>query len=127
MGLLVLAGCVQAPEARKPAQAAPSPSAVPAAPAVQKAVVPAPVAPPPPAAAASGSDVSTVSGTVTKIGKEREVLELQTPSGWTQFLVTDPESQKELGRIAVGDGVDVKVAVRGGDRKVVAVTKRNAR
>lgn len=133
MGLLALAGCAEAPEvrqpaqvpeARKPAQGAPS---SPAPPPVQKAVVPAQVAPAPAAAAAPGSELSTVSGIVTKIGKEMEVLELQTPSGWSQFLVADPGPKKELERIAVGDGVDVRVALRGGERKVVAVLKRNVR
>lgn len=124
MGLLVLAGCAEAPEVRQPAQAA-APSSV--APPVQKAVIPAPVAPAPAVAAAPGSELSTVSGTVTKIGKEREVLELQTLSGWSQFIVADPAPKKELERITVGDKVDVKVEARGSDRKVVAVLKQSLR
>ncbi|MBI5855022.1 MAG: hypothetical protein HZB35_07305, partial [Nitrospirae bacterium] len=74
-----------------------------------------------------GSELGTVSGTVTKIGKEMEVLELQTPSGWSQFIITEPAPKKELERIMVGERVDVKVEVRGSDRKVVAVLKRNPR
>jgi len=65
-----------------------------------------------------------VSGTVTKIDKLMGLLELQTPSGWTQFLITEPERKKELERVRVGDGVDVKVEVRGSERNVVAVLSK---
>ncbi|MBI5410874.1 MAG: hypothetical protein HZA21_02675 [Nitrospirae bacterium] len=121
MGLLVLAACTQGPEVQKSAKAVP-PSEVPPA---QKTVIPAPIAPAPGPQAPSGAEVSTVSGTVTKIDKGMGLLELQTPSGWSQFILTDLERKKELERITVGDGVDVKVAVRGSDRKVVSIVKRS--
>ncbi len=108
----------EAPAATTPAQRrAPAPAA-PVAPAV------APSAPPPPSAS-GGQGADMVSGTVTKIGKEMEVLELQTPSGWSQFIVTDPERKKELQQVTAGEKVDVKVQVQGGERKVIAVLRRN--
>lgn len=66
-----------------------------------------------------------VSGAVTKIDKETGLLELQTPSGWSQFIVTDPEKKKDLARVVVGEKVDVKVQVQGGERKIMAVLRRN--
>ncbi len=129
MSLLMLAGCAQGPEARKPAQAAPPSSAAPAA---QKAVVPAPVAPAPPApmpiaatGAASEAELTMVSGTVTKVSKEAGLLELQTPSGWSRFIITDPERKKDLERVTVGEKVDVKVDFRTSERKVIAVLRQN--
>lgn len=143
MIMCVVAGCAQMSEERKPTAAPPQPQAVapapapaqrqapaPAlapAPAAAAAPAPAPAAPPQASAAGGGQGAEMVTGTVTKIGKEMDVLELQTPGGWSQFLVTDPERKKELERITVGDGVDVKVEVRGSDRKVVSVIKRKLR
>ena len=66
-----------------------------------------------------------VSGTVTKIDKGMGLLELQTPGGWSQFILTEPERKKELERVTVGERVDVKVEFRGSERKVVTVVRRN--
>ena len=67
----------------------------------------------------------TVSGAVTKIDKESGLLELQTPGGWNQFIITDPERKKEMQRVSVGERVDVKIEFRGSERKVVTVVRRN--
>jgi hypothetical protein len=107
VGLLMLAGCGQGPEVRKPA--------------AQKAVVPAPVAPASAAADGAGSELSTVLGAVTKIDNATGLIELQTPSGWSQFILTEPERRRELERVTVGERVDVKVDVRTSERKVIAV------
>jgi hypothetical protein len=67
----------------------------------------------------------TVSGAVTKVDKEAGLLELQTPTGWSQFIISDPERKKELQRVAAGEKVEVKVQVQGGERKVIAVLRRS--
>jgi hypothetical protein len=75
--------------------------------------------------AASEAELTMVSGTVTKISKEAGLLELQTPSGWSQFIITDPEKKKDLERVTVGEKVDVKVDFRTSERKVTAVLRQN--
>jgi len=118
--MCLFVGCAQVPEGQNRA-ATPAPAPAPAA-----APTPAPTAPTPATAGASspGAEPMMVSGTVTKIDKLMGLLELQTPSGWTQFLITEPERKKELERVRVGDGVDVKVEVRGSERNVVAVLSK---
>jgi hypothetical protein len=73
----------------------------------------------------SEQGTETVSGAVTKVDKETGLLELQTPSGWSQFIISDPERRKELQRVTAGEKVEVKVQVQGGERKVMAVLRRN--
>lgn len=94
MIMWVIAGCAEAPEKGKPA------------------VVPA------------GPATETISGTVTRIAKGMGRVELQTPGGWSQFVVAESASG-ELARTSVGEKVDVAVQVHGGERKVVSVTRRN--
>ena len=138
--MCLVAGCAQAPERQKPTVAPPQPQAAAPAPAPSQpqvsAPAPAPAPVPAPAAAAAparppetatsgGQGGETVSGAVTKIDKEAGLLELQTPSGWSQFIVTDPERKNELAQVTRGERVDVKVQVQGSERKVIAVLRRN--
>jgi hypothetical protein len=77
-----------------------------------------------PAVVSAGPATETISGTVTRIPKGMGRLELQTPGGWSQFVVADSE-RKELAHLTVGEKVDVAVQVQGGERKIVSVLRRN--
>ncbi len=76
-----------------------------------------------PVAAPAGPPTETISGTVTRIAKGMGRVELQTPGGWSQFVVADSASS-ELARTTIGEKVDVAVQVQGGERKIVSVTRR---
>jgi hypothetical protein len=65
-----------------------------------------------------------VSGTVTNVSREAGLLELRTPSGWSQFIISDPERKKDLERVTVGEKVDVKADFRTSERKVIAVLRQ---
>lgn len=110
----LVAGCANVSERQKPASA-------PASTAAPGPTLPAPT----PASAGSEQGTETVLGAVTKIDKEMGLLELQTPSGWSQFMISDPERKKELERVTAGEKVEVKVQVQGGERKVMAVLRWN--
>lgn len=71
----------------------------------------------------AGPATETISGTVTRIATGMGRLELQTPGGWSQFVVAD-SGRKELAQITVGEKVDVAVQAQGGERKIVSVVRR---